>query len=262
MTDNNVEKQEAPNAEDFEGAFKPEEYLEEYFGMGLNDEDYFQAKFLTSAVAQLPRGFVAHEFGGGPALYSVAALAARAGEIHFSDVVHAAVEEVQHWVDGKANTFDWKPYIRITLEAEGIEPTDAAVLEREAQMRRLLTRLMICDAQHPQPLEDASLIYDLVAANHCTDVAATTVPEWLQVMRNVSTLVKPGGWMIVMVTAGSRVYTVGEHRFRCADLTPENMYEGFAQAGFDTKTLRIETHHVEIPREYNRIIAAMGQKLV
>lgn len=261
MMDNGVEKQEAPNAEDFEGAFMPREYLEEYFGMGLNDEDYFQAKFLASAVAQLPAGFTVHEFGGGPALYSVAALAARAGDIHFSDVVHAAVEEVQHWIDGGEDTFDWKPYIRITLEAEGKEATAAAVLEREAQMRRLMTRLMVCDAQLAQPLEDASLVYDLVAANHCTDVAATTVPEWFQVMRNVSTLVKPGGWMIVMVTTGSRVYTVGEHRFRCADLTPENMHDGFVQAGFNPETLRIETHQVEIPREYNRIIAAIGQKL-
>jgi len=259
--EDSAEKQSAPNAQDFEDAFVPREYLDEYYGVGLNDEDIFHAKFLTSVVAGLPDGFSAHEFGGGPALYSVAALAARAGEIHFSDVVHASLVEVRHWLEGGPDAFDWRPYIRITLEAEGQEATDVAVAKREAEMRRLMTRLMICDAQQARPLGDLGLEYEVVAANHCTDVAATTVPEWYEVMRNVSTIVKPGGWLIILVTNGSRVYTVGQHHFRCADLTAADMYNGFVQAGFDPSAIRVETHQVEIPREYNGIIAAVGRKL-
>ncbi len=250
-----------PGRADFEAAFDPRAYLNEYFSGGIDDEDRFTAQFIARVLKNVPGGILAHEFGGGPALYSVAALAARAREIHFSDAVPASLEEVRRWLAGKPDAFDWKPYIRLALEAEGSPADEAAVQRREDEMRARLTRLMLCDAQSFQPLGPEEPVYDLVAANHCTDVAAASAEEWFQVIRNVSSLVKPGGWLIVTVTGGTRTYTVGSQKFACADLSADDVLLGLLQAGYNPATLSVAVHAVEGQREYSGIIAGAGQKL-
>jgi hypothetical protein len=248
-----------PTRQDFEHTFDPESYLEEYFN-GLDDEDRFTTQFIVSALRKMPEGLVAHEFGGGPTLYSVAALAARAREIHFSDCVRANLDQVQCWLNDEPDAFDWRPYIGLTLEAEGILATPAAVAQRAADMRRRVTRLMVCDAQAALPLGE-TIKYDLVAAHHCTDVAATNVAGWIQVLRNISTLIVPGGWLLVSVTTGANLYTVGQNKFRCVDLTPEDVYQGYVAAGYDSRSLYIETKVVPDGREYSGIVMAVGRHL-
>ena len=63
-----------------------------------DDEDRFSVFFMARALTPLPDNLLIHEFGGGPALYSVAVLAPKAREIHFSDVVDASLHEVAAWL--------------------------------------------------------------------------------------------------------------------------------------------------------------------
>jgi hypothetical protein len=249
-----------PSRQEFEKHFNPRAYLDEYF-TSLDDEDFFMARFLGQVLRPLPGQLLAHEFGGGPTLYSVAALCAKAREIHFSDAVSASLAEVQLWADGKPEAFNWEPYIRLALEAEGAIATPTAIAQRTQAMRRRLTRLMLCDAQSPAPLGEPHLGYDLVAAHHCTDVAATTVDDWIQTLRNVSTLVVPGGWLIVSVTTGANLYTVGSNQFRCVSLTPEDIAHGYRATGYAPDSLIIEAYIVAEEREYSGVIVAAGTKL-
>jgi len=249
-----------PTREKFEFTFNPKTYLDDYFGE-LDDEDSFALQFMASALCGMPKGLLAHEFGGGPTLYSVAALAARAREIHFSDCVQANLEQVQRWLNDEPDAFDWRPYIRLALVAEGALATPEAVAQRATQMRRLLTRLMICDAQASAPLGEIKVQYDLVAAHHCTDVAATNFAEWVQVLRNVSTLVAPGGWLLVSVTTGARLYTVDAAKFHCVDLTPEEVRRGYIEAGYAPESFRMETQVAPDEREYSGVVMAIARKL-
>ncbi len=249
-----------PTRDDFDRTFDPRVYLEENFN-GLDDEDEFAYQFICSALRPLGSQMLIHEFGGGPALYSVAALAAKAREIHFSDAVEASLAEVKKWIRAEPGGFDWKPYIRLSLEHEGLDATPEAVLSREADMRRLLTRLMICDAQSAQPLGPGALQYDLVAAHHCTDVAATNREEWFQVLRNVTTLVRPGGYLMLSITTGTKHYTVGKKVFRCADLQKSDLIQGYLQAGYEPQSIRLDTHQVGgTNREYTGIISAIARR--
>lgn len=249
-----------PTRDKFESTFNPRTYLQEYFGE-LDDEDRFAQKFMAAALRKMPSDLLAHEFGGGPTLYSVAALAGRAREIHFSDCVQANLGQVRRWVNNEPEAFDWRPHIRLALEAEGAPATPEGVARREADMRRLLTRLMICDAQASAPLGETDVQYDLVAAHHCTDVAATNFAEWVQVLRNVSTLIVPGGWLLVSVTTGARLYTVDEAKFHCVDLTPKDVRQGLIAAGYDPGSLNIENQAAPGGREYSGIIMAVARKL-
>ncbi len=243
----------------FNRYFDPRTYLEENFKV-VDDEDKFAIQFINSFLKPVKNQLSIHEFGGGPALYSVAALASKAREIHFSDAVEANLHEVESWIKASPGAFNWENHIRLVLEVEGLPADQDAIIKRAADMRRLITKIMVCDAQSPNPLKPYHFSYDLVTAHHCTDVAATNVKEWFQVIKSVSTLVRPGGYLLLSVTTGSTHYTVGDKVFRCVDLTPSEIEQGYRLSGYDPASININTHRNELKREYSGIIMAVARK--
>lgn len=242
-------------------AFDPREYLQECFSEP-DDEYRFGIQFLLNTLHKLPRDLFVLEFGAGPALHSVAALAPYAREIHFSDYVPASLLEVQQWLDDTPNAYNWHPFIKIILEKEGINPTPQLIAKRESEMRRKVTRLMRCDAFEQAPLGHNAAHYDLVLAPHCTDVAASTVEEWMQVMENITTLVKPGGWLLVSITTGATLNTVGRQVFSCVNLSDQDMIYGFVSTGYNPDTLHLDKTSVPFGHEYSGATYAVAQKNV
>jgi len=248
-----------PTASGFSRHFDPKAYLTEMFS-APDDEDRFSISFMARVLRPLPDNLFIHEFGGGPTLYSVAVLAAKAREIHFSDVVNASLLEVDRWLKDKLDTHDWNPYIAVALEAEGLPVTEAAISDRASLMRKVVTQLMLCDAQRNSPIEKKNAQYDLVAAHHCTDVAATSFEEWVRVLENVTNIVRPNGWLIVSVTTGARTYEVGDVTFDCVSLTEGEVRYGLLKSGYREESIILETYEVEDTREYSGIIIALARR--
>ena len=248
-----------PTANGFNRHFDPKTYLKEMFSEP-DDEDRFSISFMARVLKSLPDNLFVHEFGGGPTLYSVAALAAKASEIHFSDVVDASLREVDAWLKNKPDAHGWNPYIEVVLEAEGLPVSEGAIAERAALMREIVTQLMQCDAQRNYPIELKNTQYDLVAAHHCTDVAATSFQEWVRVLGNVTSIIRPKGWLIVSVTTGARTYEVGEVTFECVNLTKGDVQNGLLALGYQEESIILETYEVAHAREYSGIIIALAHR--
>ncbi|MBZ0310694.1 MAG: hypothetical protein K8I82_31845, partial [Anaerolineae bacterium] len=121
-----------------------------------------------------------------------------------------------------------------------------------------LTFLMTCDARSSSPLHGGLSQYDLVSAQHCLDVAASHESEFLEVFRNVETLVRPGGWFLVGVTTGTSVYTVGGIKFSRANLKAEELPQAFTALGYEV--LLFESMAVPNGREYKGIAMCLGRK--
>jgi len=259
LPDSRVVQTTYPTASDFNQQFDPQEYLRDMFS-APDDEDHFSLFFMARVLNSLPDNLLIHEFGGGPTLYSVAALARKAREIHFSDVVDASLQEVNAWLNEEPNAHDWNPYIALALEVEGSSVTETAIAERAALVRQVVTRLMHCDAQRSSPIELEDMQYDLVTAHHCTDVAATNVAEWQQVIQNVTTIVRPGGWLMLSVTTGARTYKVGEVIFECVNLTEDDIHNGLLVAGYRKESIILESYDIERPREYSGVIVGLGRR--
>lgn len=248
--------------DDFVSAFDPKDYLQENF-LTPDIEDQFAAHFLAKAFKGFEKNLLVLEFGGGPSLFSVATYAPLAREIHFSDYVPESLNEVQRWIDKKPDAYNWREHIRTILMAEGLFPTDRTILNREALIRRRLTKLMTGDARAKNPIGKTDTQYDLVAAHHCLDVASTNYNEFLEVMDNVTGLVAPGGWLAVSITTGTTVYSVGEKQFACSNLTMDHVKKAYSRAGYEMNTLIIDTMGVpqNSEREYSGIVMALAQKM-
>lgn len=247
----------------YAAVFHPKEYLADY--SQLDEEVIFTIRFMVQALRSLPLNLLTLEFGGGPVLYSVATQVPYAREIHFCDFLPANLNEVQSWLNNEPDAFDWAPYFKLVLEEEGqpANPTTIGLLA--AAIRRKVSRLSICDALAKAPLGQEAPRYDLVVANYCTDVAAATVPEWMQIMRSLGSLVEPGGWLLVSVTTGATTNTFvtspDQRSFPCVDLSHEEFYQGFITAGCDPQTFRFDRMSVPTGREYSGLMTAIVRKL-
>ena len=171
------------------------------------------------------------------------------------------MDEVRRWLTNESNAFDWRPYIEIILKEEGLAATAQAIAKREAEIRQKVTRIIRCNALAELPLGAWPHQYDLVVAPHCTDVAADTVSEWMQIVRNVSSLVAPGGWLFVSVSTGTTLNTVGSKIFNCVDLTDREIFQGYIAAGFDPDTFYLDSAAAPVKYEYTGVTHAIARKL-
>ncbi len=249
---------------EYESVFHPKEYLADY--SQLDEEVIFTIRFMVRVLRGLPPALLTLEFGGGPVLYSVATQVPYAREIHFCDFLPANLNEVRSWLSDESDAFDWTPYFKLVLEEEGKPANPTTIRLRAAAIRRKVTRLSLCDALAEAPLGRKAARYDLVVANYCTDVAAATVPEWMQIMGKLGTLVEPGGWLLVSVTTGATTNTFvtspDKRSFPCVDLSDEDVCRGFLIAGCDPDTLRFDKFSVPTGREYSGLTTAIARKLV
>ncbi len=69
--------------------------------------------------------------------------APHASELHLADYLPENLHEIERWLAREPGAHDWRPFVRYTLQCEGIvAPTDEQVAQREELTRAKVTRLL------------------------------------------------------------------------------------------------------------------------
>ena len=199
----------------FESDWVPGEYLTDYYSEVEPDEVETIA-FFVDAMREVEPGKPVLFFGVGPTLHHVFLAAPHASEIHLADYLPANLREIERWLARDPGAHDWRPFVRYTLQCEGIEsPTEALVIEREELTRARITRLLEVDAREPAPLAER---YATVVSAYCADSATADRAVWETFMAHISGLVRPGGVFVTAALRRCRHYVVGGKRFPSADV--------------------------------------------
>ncbi len=244
-------------------SFNPKQYLQDYYTEEPDDEDRFSMRFVLDSLALLPSDSVVIELGGGPVLDTVAAVCGqeRVREVHFCDYVPENLDEVRRWLNKEPDAFNWDRYIAFVLQHEGKAGDPDEVSKRARAMRHKITQVFECDVRQSDPLpHQPNRAYDLAIAQTVTETAATTVNEWLVVIQNISTLVVPGGWLLISVVTGTSGYYVGQKLFPCLNLTDDDIQQGYREAGYELETLRIDKMPALGDRDYAGITNVIARK--
>jgi hypothetical protein len=199
----------------FDHDWDPAAYLREYYATVQPDE-LATIAFLTAAVEQAPRGRPVLLYGVGPTLHHVFPAAPVAGELHLGELLPGNRAEITRWLARDPAAHDWRPFVRYTLQCEGIShPDDQQVADREDLTRAKVTRLFPVDARHP-PLEPEQ--YGLVVSAYCADSATDDRREWADFLRAIMAHVEPGGLFVTAALHRSHGYEVGGRSFPSADV--------------------------------------------
>jgi hypothetical protein len=199
----------------FDTDWVPAEYLTSYYRT-VEPDEIATIAFFVAAMQRAERDQPVLFFGVGPTLHHVFAAAEVASEIHLGDYLPANLAEIQRWIDREPDAHDWRPFVRYTLQCEGVSyPTDEDVAVREDLTRKKITELSRVDARHTGAMDRA---YATVVSAYCADSATDDRTTWKLFMRNITGLVQPGGLFVTAALRRCKRYIVAGKAFPSADV--------------------------------------------
>jgi SAM-dependent methyltransferase len=238
------------------------DYLVEYYAEIMPDEQYALA-FLQESLERLPEVEVALDYGCGPTVHHAVALVPKAKEIHLAEYLPGNLAEIQKWLDLSQDAHNWETFTRHILQLEGVaNPSDTDVEQREQESRRRITKLSISDAGDDDPLgTDMRGFYPLVTTHYCAEGATNEKKTWARYMRNIASLVKPGGTLILSACGAADYYMVGERLFPCAGVNAQDVLSCLQSNRFAEIDLRVRCVPDHSEQGYSSVIFACAKKL-
>lgn len=241
--------------------WKAEDYLTDYYAEVMPDER-FAIEFLVEALSKTDSVPLALEFGCGPTVHHMLPMVPKAGEIHMAEFLANNRVEVEKWLASQPGSHNWNEFTRETLHLEGIEnPTQEQIDEREAQARQRVTCVLPGDAFDANPLgPEKRGFYTLVASHYCAEGATTDKNEWQNCMRNITSMVAPGGIFILSACGAASFYCVGGRNFPCAGVTGQDVLQSLIDNQFTDIDIRIRQVPDHSEQGFSSVIFARAIK--
>lgn len=243
--------------------WNPQKYLAEYY-TGIHPDVQTTIEFLVQMFHFMPPSPLMLEFGCGPSLSYIFPAISKVQEIHLAEYLADNRAEVQKWIEGRNDAYDWQEFTLATLKMEGNpEPTATEVKVREQQARERITQILPCNVLKANPLGIKKRgFYPLVVSNYCIEAVSTSIEQWQVYMGNVMSLVKPGGTLILSACGGAvdSFYRVGESKFPCTNINGQDFLTSLSDNGFTDIDLRIRHVPYHSEQGFNSIICARAVK--
>ncbi len=234
--------------------------MSEYFLAETDGEPV--VKFIVEEGQRLTGRLIAVDVGSGPTVCYWSAITPYMAGIYLSDYLQANLDQLRYWVTDDPKKFDWGVYTRFTLAYEGHrEISDALVLAREALVRSRVLGYFFCDVTQRDPLGPTHRhAHDCLTSFYCADSITYQKSKWHAYMRNIFSMLKPGGFFIGASMRNCTYYLAGGRTFPAANVNESDWLEVLTQNGFDRRSLRIEVADEARPprKEYDKVVLVSG----
>ena len=198
-------------------------YLEDYHAEVARDAQLVM-KFLAEAVGRHrdeidPSSVL--DFGCGPTLYGALSVGHHFEEIYLADYLADNLSQIDRWIKASEGMFDWTPHTRFVLGELLQRPGGEEVVRRyENGIRSKVTSLLTGDAYRRDPLGRMGRgRFPVVLSLFCADSITDDRNEWAALLRNIYSLVAPGGFFVMGALIGCASYRVGAERIPSANLS-------------------------------------------
>ncbi|XP_075045722.1 nicotinamide N-methyltransferase-like [Mixophyes fleayi] len=176
------------------------------------------------------------EIGSGPTIHNIIPACEIFEEIYFTDYSQDSLLQIEKWLKDSNDAFDWSPYLKYVCAIEN----NRATPEEKANMIRRKVSLMKCDVNQTNPLQPNSFpLTNCVITTGCLISAAKNFKEFKTVLKNVVSLIKPGGYLILCDYFGASYYMVGEAKLPVLSLDEKNVKEAVAESGCEIEEFNI-----------------------
>lgn len=242
--------------------WEPALYLRDYY-QKVQPDEVETLKFLAERFAEIKGQPRMIEVGCGPTLHHVFAAVPYVSSVVMSDYLVENLSEVQKWIKNEVEKHDWTSFVKYTLQCEGLkEPTMEEVSERERQTREKIVETSVVDLSKIDSLGmGRKETWPLVLSCYCADSAIGDHVTWEEYMRNLASLVAPGGVLITTALRKTAGYIVGDRFFPSANIDEDDLAR-VLKLDFEPRSIMIEVRDVvgHQSQGYNGIILAQATK--
>ncbi|KAI8515784.1 hypothetical protein Bbelb_065970 [Branchiostoma belcheri] len=170
------------------------------------------------------------DVGSGPTVYQLISASRVCPEITCSDIHKGALAEIKKWKNGDQNAFDWTDAVKFVCELEGTRWES-----RQKQLQNSIKDTVVCDVFKDNPLHPAvAQPFDTVISAYCLEGACWDKGRstYADTVRNTCSLLKPGGYFILMSYIGVTYYIEGGQKLpESLCLNPEFVLKSLSEAG-------------------------------
>ncbi|OCT70519.1 hypothetical protein XELAEV_18037441mg [Xenopus laevis] len=236
--------------------FDARKYLEVYYGVDpktqqVDVESKFVLRFLHDVFAS---GRVAGdsliEIGAGPVLYHIVSASERFNTIFLTDYCEERLactsqhgglffmEEQSAAFQGCKCLFNEHKGVCRTVNFEvqrqrKFSPTVKSSPKDKMEMMKKNIKLMKCDVTMANPLQTNTVPQaDCVIVAACLTCACKTPNDFQNALNNISSLVKPGGYLIIVDYLGASYYLIGQRRLNILLIDETIVKQNVKAAGF------------------------------
>ncbi|KAM4691842.1 uncharacterized protein WCC33_016640 [Rhinophrynus dorsalis] len=219
----------------YQKSFNPKAYLEGYFrfGEGSLGDEFLKFALKQYADTFMPgklKGKTLIDIGTGPTIHQLLSACEHFEEIIATDYIDRNREELEKWLKNDPEAFDWSPVIKYVCELEGDREK---WLEKQERLRRVVKQVLKCDVMKSNPLEPVQLPQaDCLLSAECLEAACKDQDDCRSALKNMSTLLKPGGHLVLCGVLNTNYYMVGEVKFSSLYITKDLLQEALNKEGF------------------------------
>lgn len=227
----------------YQDIFDPEGYLHTYYnpksGILVVDGflDFALKKLHEAFATRAVKGKTLIDIGHGPTIYQDLSACESFEEIIGADYTDRNREYYERSLRDEPGTFDWTNVIQKVCDMEG---KGTSVEEKKKKLKNTVKKTLKCDVLKSNPLEPLVLPkVDCVMSLGCLECACSDLDTYRNVLKNVSSLLKIGGHIIITEVLNCSSYLSGGKRFSCLVLTEEFMRSALPETGFEIVDLEV-----------------------
>ncbi|MBN3315894.1 NNMT methyltransferase, partial [Atractosteus spatula] len=235
----NAPLQSFTEGEFYQENFDSRVYVNSYYSRPTGHSD--ESQLLPFVLRSLSKTFSSgrykgqrlYDVGSGPSVHTLISACEYFDEIVVSDFTDSNREEMKKWLKKEKGCFDWSYVIQFVCEMEGKRTPE----EAEENLRSRVTRVLKCDVRLENPFQPVVLEpADCVLTSLCLEAACKDQDTYRQALKNVASLLRPGGVLVMIGVLNETFYVVGEHRLSCLPLTQSFVKDAVGALGFSIKT--------------------------
>ena len=193
--------------------FSPIDYLNEYYTQIYNGNDHllqYLHNFFQTFNGSIDRYL---EIGGGPTVCQLISASSKAKSIVFAEYLEANRREVIRWINKEGNAFSWDVFFRFVLRLEQETNLSLTLDDLKERVRRKISKVVKCDANQENPISPLNTKFDVVASSFCLESITSSESSFVNSLRNITSLLKPDGTLIMTLIRNARCYSVGKLNF-------------------------------------------------
>lgn len=248
----------------YDTKWSPKGYLEQYYsGKNVTNDEIGILKFIENFFKDKKSNFTNMiEVGCGPTIHHLTPFISHVDSIYIADYVESNLEEIRRWVNNSQDAHDWTAYLSGALRYKmGRLPSKAKIENTINSLKSKITSLLKCDVRSKKPL-GIKKTFNLVTSFYTLECVAHTQEEFVQFVKNLASLVKPNGWLILVDLHNANHYMVGDESFPTVRVTENIIRKSLTNGGFLPKTININLHPCPeyINEGFGNIVMSSAQK--
>ncbi|MEE6467747.1 hypothetical protein FKM82_008046 [Ascaphus truei] len=150
-----------------------------------------------------------------------------------------AISDLEKWLNKEPGTFDWSHTSKLLCQLEG---KNVMWHEKEEQLRRAIKRILICDFSKENPLHPVILPpVDCLLSFGYLEVVSKDLDVYRSNLIKVSSLIKVGGHLVLLMVISMSYYMIGEHKFYILKYDEEYVRKTLTDIGFVIKSVDLQT---------------------